>query len=275
MALTRPDASQLGFRHRFDTVEEAVLYLLRVNVDAQPVQVIAHRGFADQAPQNTLLAFSTASKRGAHALECDVQVSSDGVLYCFHDDTVDALTSGTGTFTALESTYLDGLTFDETVGTWLSDMPLTKFADLLTLVDELGIPLYAEIKNYRTQADIALIVQAIESAGVGDLVTLCSSVQSDLDEVRELHDSVVVAQVGSTTTQAGYESVIDKMATLGRGEIIWLYSSLISTPAIIEYARSKGVDVVAWTVDNQENMARVMRLGVRKVISNVSLKGEL
>ena len=50
-----------------------------------PPRVLAHRGLATAAPENTLLAFLNALKIGATHLETDVQVSADGRAIVSHD----------------------------------------------------------------------------------------------------------------------------------------------------------------------------------------------
>ena len=40
----------------------------------------AHRGFRSKYPENTILAFSNAVEAGAHGIEFDVHLSSDGIL---------------------------------------------------------------------------------------------------------------------------------------------------------------------------------------------------
>lgn len=47
--------------------------------------VIAHRGGAALAAENTAEAFAAALAAGADAVETDVRVSADGVLVCLHD----------------------------------------------------------------------------------------------------------------------------------------------------------------------------------------------
>lgn len=51
-------------------------------------ELIAHRGYAEAYPENTLPAFTAAIKAGARFLECDVQLSSDLVPVLFHDLTL-------------------------------------------------------------------------------------------------------------------------------------------------------------------------------------------
>jgi glycerophosphoryl diester phosphodiesterase len=55
---------------------------------------IAHRGASQYVPEHTLLAYDMAMAMDVDMLECDLQLSSDEVLVCVHDDTVDR-TSGT------------------------------------------------------------------------------------------------------------------------------------------------------------------------------------
>ncbi|MFF1875802.1 glycerophosphodiester phosphodiesterase, partial [Kitasatospora herbaricolor] len=48
-------------------------------------RIIAHRGLALEAPENTLLAFLRALSAGATHLETDVHASADGVAVISHD----------------------------------------------------------------------------------------------------------------------------------------------------------------------------------------------
>ena len=48
--------------------------------------VLAHRGGAEESYENTLESFEYSQSLGCKFIETDVQVSSDGVPYIFHDD---------------------------------------------------------------------------------------------------------------------------------------------------------------------------------------------
>ncbi|MCR4399627.1 MAG: glycerophosphodiester phosphodiesterase [Syntrophomonadaceae bacterium] len=56
----------------------------------------AHRGASAQAPENTLAAFSLAMDRGVAWMECDVQLTRDGVPVVIHDETLERTTNGRG-----------------------------------------------------------------------------------------------------------------------------------------------------------------------------------
>lgn len=53
----------------------------------------------DHAPQNTMASFLEAERQGADGLELDVQLSSDGKPFVFHDFTLENLTDGEGLLT--------------------------------------------------------------------------------------------------------------------------------------------------------------------------------
>lgn len=50
---------------------------------------IAHRGAGTLAPENTLAAFRLGASHGYRMFECDVKLSSDGVPFLLHDDTLE------------------------------------------------------------------------------------------------------------------------------------------------------------------------------------------
>lgn len=58
--------------------------------------LIAHRGYSDLAPENTLAAFDLAIERGFPHIELDVQLTSDRVPVVIHDPLLDRTTSGSG-----------------------------------------------------------------------------------------------------------------------------------------------------------------------------------
>ena len=57
---------------------------------------LAHRGAGKLAPENTLAAFRLGASHGYRMFECDVKLSSDGVPFLLHDDTLNRTTNGQG-----------------------------------------------------------------------------------------------------------------------------------------------------------------------------------
>jgi glycerophosphoryl diester phosphodiesterase len=57
---------------------------------------IGHRGSGDVRPEHTMPAYHAAADWGARALEVSASSTSDGVMVCMHDLTLDRTTNGTG-----------------------------------------------------------------------------------------------------------------------------------------------------------------------------------
>ncbi len=81
------------------------------------VTIVAHRGAMEERPENTMPAFERAVEAGAHVIEADVWLSSDGSPFILHDATLDRTTDAEGTAserTLEELRNLDaGAWFDE------------------------------------------------------------------------------------------------------------------------------------------------------------------
>lgn len=58
--------------------------------------LIAHRGASAIAPEHTSTSYQIAMDMDADFIEIDLQMTKDGVLVAFHDDTVDRTTDGSG-----------------------------------------------------------------------------------------------------------------------------------------------------------------------------------
>ncbi len=57
---------------------------------------VAHRGYSEAFPENTLVAVEAGFAAGANVVEIDLLKSSDGEVVIFHDDTLDRTTNGIG-----------------------------------------------------------------------------------------------------------------------------------------------------------------------------------
>ncbi|WP_431953300.1 glycerophosphodiester phosphodiesterase [Actinacidiphila sp. bgisy167] len=85
--------------------------------DLPAIQVVAHRGASEDAPEHTLAAYRKAIEDGADALECDVRLTADGTLVCVHDRRVNRTSNGRGAVSALELADLRTLDF----GSWKAE----------------------------------------------------------------------------------------------------------------------------------------------------------
>ncbi len=94
------------------------------------MKIFAHRGFSHRFPEATLQAYQGAIDAGADGFECDLRLSKDMVLVCFHDRTtkrVGGVNKAVSRQTAAELRKVaDVLTFVE-----LLDLAMSAKKDLL------------------------------------------------------------------------------------------------------------------------------------------------
>ncbi len=56
----------------------------------------AHRGCQACGPENTIISFEAAGKKGVWAIETDFRITKDGQVVCMHDKTLERTTTGKG-----------------------------------------------------------------------------------------------------------------------------------------------------------------------------------
>lgn len=122
--------------------------------------VLGHRGYRKKFPENTLLAFRKAFEYGADGIECDVQRSSDGMYFIFHDLDLARMTGTQGDISGFSAVKLKKLKCGKGQGipdldSFLDSMPAGKFINIelkeetLTAEDSLKIMGSLKIKNMK------------------------------------------------------------------------------------------------------------------------------
>ncbi len=105
---------------------------------------VAHRGLHDAGNgviENTMSAFRRAID-GGYAIECDLQLSADGVPMVFHDDVLDRVTAQSGPVSALTASQLNHIPLENSA----SGDTIPLFSDFLDLVDG-QVALFVELKD--------------------------------------------------------------------------------------------------------------------------------
>ena len=124
------------------------LYLFASRVPSpEQKKIFYHRNFAHRGlhtedkviPENSLAAFERAAFRG-YGIELDVQLSKDGEVVVFHDDTLDRVCGVEGRVDAYTLSELQKMSLEGTIET----IPL--FREVLDLVNGRG-PLIVELKT--------------------------------------------------------------------------------------------------------------------------------
>jgi glycerophosphoryl diester phosphodiesterase len=125
----------------------------------QPL-IIAHRGHSIAVPENTLQAYRRAIELGVEMIECDVNMTRDGVLVMIHDWTLDRTTSGRG---RVEDVTLDELQRLDAGGPFdpaFAGVRVPTTAETLDLAREAGILMCFEVKG-ETPAHYRRVAEAL------------------------------------------------------------------------------------------------------------------
>ena len=134
------------------------------------LRVGAHRGAMCHAPENTVAAFEAAIATGVFRIECDVRMTSDGVLVLMHDDTVDRTTNGNGVLRQMSYSEVKSLRAITGAGGGEGSEPVPTLAEALRCAKG-KCRLLVELKD----EDIAAaVVSEIERAGMISDCTISS-----------------------------------------------------------------------------------------------------
>ncbi|UCE86225.1 MAG: glycerophosphodiester phosphodiesterase [Deltaproteobacteria bacterium] len=241
---------------------------------------IGHRGAAGEAPENTLVSFERAVAEGAAILESDVHVTRDGEIVLLHDDTVDRTTDGHGRLLGLtlaEVKRLDaGYRFSADGG---RSHPFRGGGVRIPTLDEAFAALpearfNLEIKETDAGA-IERVVGIVAEAGRAPTTLLTAASDPTMAALRaELRATGVAAALGASTGDVlgfvrgaveGGEPPSDSMAlqippSFGGDPLV--------TRELVAYAHRHGVQVHVWTINDRDEMARLLDLGVDGIISD-------
>lgn len=222
------------------------------------VQIVAHRGSAIDAPENSLAAFRRAIEVGADWIELDVQRSADGVIVVAHDR--DLMRISGDMREVREMTGAELARIDVGSGTGKGN----EFASerLPRLDDVLGLPLgrtglMIELKYNRPDEELAAAVASRLKTEHGRVAVLSLNLEA-LAQIRRHNPGLQTGLLVSASAGNLLRVDADFLAV----------SQNIATPWFIDRARGAGKPVYVWTVNSEQEMLRLMSLGVSGIITD-------
>lgn len=237
---------------------------------------IAHRGASGSAPENTLLAVRRAIEFKADFVEVDVQRSADGELVLFHDTTLTRTTDveevyperapyRVGDFTLAELKRLDA-------GFWFSaefaGERIPTLGEILPVLQERA-GLLLEMKNSLLYPGIEQdISEELERSGFAQSAAASGRlvVQSfDRLSVRRYHQLQPEVPVGALFATRPTEVELQETATYAQQA----NPSFRNTDRpLVERIHELGLTTSVYTVNEPEDMRRMIELGVDGIITN-------
>lgn len=247
-----------------DTVQKERAEEVNVVEEATPspkkIEVIAHRGYSSEFPENTMAAFKGACELGVDYIELDVQLSKDGVPVLFHDTDMKRLTGQKGLIS--DYTYEELWAFD--VGSWFHSgfagerIPTLQMA--LEYIATQECKVYLELKDCGPVPGFEdSVVEVVQSTGMQDRVVYASFNYEYLKKIKELDNNSKIL----------YNTTSDKKTIVQEypAEFYGLYFEA-ATADLIEAIHAEGKMAFAWTVTTPEEMTNLIEMGIDGIVTN-------
>lgn len=220
----------------------------------------AHRGGAIDAPENSLEAFGAAVDLGYRYLETDVHVTADGRLVAFHDPELDRVTDRAGAIADLTWSEVAEARIDGT-GT----IPL--FEDLLITWPDIRINVDPkDDRSVEPLIDVLRRHDAVERVCVGAFSDKRIARISDA-----LGPAVCTGLGPRSVTRLRLASTGVPVGTIAGdcAQVPVRYGRVsIVTERFVREAHRRGIAVHVWTIDDEDEMHRLLDLGVDGIMTD-------
>jgi glycerophosphoryl diester phosphodiesterase len=235
--------------------------------------VMAHQGSENLWPSNTLLAFENSVTLGVDVIDTDMHITRDGALVLIHDTTVDRTTDGSGAvrdMTLAEIKQLDAgysFTLDDGASYPYRGQGLTipTLEELFEAFPEMRLGI--EIKQADPIPTAERFCTTIQQYGMQEQVLVSSFRQENMDAIRK-----VCPQVATSATESEVR-LFYILFRLGLADVLtpryhslqvpeWSGNIHLLTQGFVNAAQRRGLAVQPWTINELEDMQRILALGV-------------
>ncbi|QYA24544.1 glycerophosphodiester phosphodiesterase [Gramella sp. MT6] len=217
---------------------------------------IGHRGAKGHLAENTLESIQKALDIGVDMIEIDVHKCASGELWVIHDFTLDRTTDGSGEIAKKPAEVIRKLRIE---GRYKVPL-LTEVLDLIEGKCLINI----ELKGLNTAAPVSELVKEKVKGGkwqYSDFI-ISSFQKNELFETRKLDEKVPIAVLSKASVPEAIE--IGKMLKASA-----IHPSLgIITRDNTKLSQDAGFSVNVWTVNEREDILRMIDFGVDGIISD-------
>ncbi|HVM13938.1 MAG TPA: glycerophosphodiester phosphodiesterase [Egibacteraceae bacterium] len=255
------------------------------------VLAFGHRGSARLWPENTLYAFRRAVAAGAPALEMDLRLTADGEIIVCHDATVDRTTDGSGpvaghTFAELQELdaayrFVPGHGAEEEgpdgpfpLRGWLTaDLRIPSLRAVLAEFPATLLTMEAKEGPPDARSLAADVAELLAEFGRSDDVIVSAFEDSYLREFRQVAPTVPTATSAGETAAFWSARDLPVVAPGTRPPVAFqvpiTYQGVeVVSRAFVADAQAAGLAVHVWTVDDRDEMAWLLDLGVDGIMSD-------
>ena len=220
----------------------------------------AHRGGTEQHPENSLAAFRHAVGLGYRYLETDVHATADGVVLAFHDEALDRVTDRSGRVVDLPWAEVVNARID-------GREPIPRLVDLLSEFP--GVRINIDPKDDRVVDPLVAVLRDHDALG---RVCLGSFSDRRLARCRALLGPELCTSAGPLAV--GRVRLASLGIPTGRpvADCLQVPVRQAGVPLVdrrlVRHAHGQGLQVHVWTIDDADEMHRLLDLGVDGIMTD-------
>ena len=240
---------------------------------------LAHRGASARAPENTLEAFRLAVQSGAGGLELDVHLTRDGHPVVIHDPTLDRTTNSSGAVAGMmldeirqaDAGYNFSLDGGDTHPYRGLGLRIPTLAEVLREFP--GVVLNIDMKADRPGIEAA-VLEVLREAGAEGRALVVSSRLGAVRRFRRVSGSRISTGASRSETGIFFLFAHLRLERLLRPPYDALQVPLshrgipIVTRRFLQAAHATNARVDAWTINDRDEMRRLLRLGVDVIMTD-------
>lgn len=226
---------------------------MNILVDPGAFPLVAHRGAAAEAPENTMTAFQRAAALHVDAFEFDVRLTADGAVVVHHDPTLDRTTELTGPLIARTLAQLQAGTNVPTLDEVLGAFP--------------AMPMLVELKEVVGQERVRNVILRHDAAGRCLVASEHHDALSCFRDGRFLvgasRKDILRLLIGSATGTRPKKVAYHALSVPDRYHFL-----PVATRRFIADAHRLGCPVHIWTVDDPAEAAELRARGANGILTN-------
>ncbi len=226
------------------------------------VNLTAHRGLSNVAPENTAPAIVEAGKAGYYAAEFDIAPTKDGVWILMHDDTVDRMTDGEGNVSDFTFAEITELKIDKGNGVKnYPDLRISTLEEALAICEEYSMRAMIEVKGGNPE-DMAGLIEIVKSKNLTNEPLIIDFNSERLEALRNADPDFelwyLVSKISDESIAFAEEN--NTAIAFNHKKIANLFK--------IDDVKDRGITCAAWTVDRLPAMDILCALGVEYITTN-------
>ncbi len=227
---------------------------------------IGHRGAPSQAPENTIPSFVKARESGADGIELDVALSKDGFPMVFHNYFLNETTDGKGLLAKKNLKELKSLDAGSHFSSEFEGARIPTLEEVIeSLHEETFIMIEIKTNFFGIRGIEKAVAAVINSYGLYDRVVVTSFNPLILNRLKGIDINIPlgllhVPVVPFLLKKASFYTMVSPGLLLP-------YHKKVNHN-YLNLARSGGAKVLPWTVNTEDDMEKMLELGVDGLITD-------